>query len=93
MLAVARALARDLKLLMLIEPYEGLALLIREEIVRIVLDICDLGTTTIIVEQDVMAILQYSDRAVILDSGEIAFSGIAAEVWENNQLREHYLAV
>ncbi|MGA0251452.1 MAG: ABC transporter ATP-binding protein [bacterium] len=93
MLAVARALARDLKLLMLDEPYEGLAPVIREEIARIVVDIRDLGITTIIVEQDAMAVLQYSDRAVILDSGEIAFSGSAAEVRDNKQLREQYLAV
>ena len=93
MLAVARALARDLKLLMLDEPYEGLAPVIREEIARIVMNIRDLGITTIIVEQDAMAVLQYSDRAVILDSGEIAFSGTAVEVRANNQLREHYLAV
>lgn len=93
MLAVARALARDLKLLMLDEPYEGLAPVIREEIARIVVDIRDLGITTIIVEQDAMAVLQYSDRAVILDSGEIAFSGSAAEVRDNKELREQYLAV
>ena len=93
MLAVARALARDLKLLILDEPYEGLAPLIREEIARIVLDIRDLGITTIIVEQDAMAVLQYSDRAVILDSGETAFSGTAAVVRVNNQLRKNYLAV
>ena len=93
MLAVARALARDLKLLMLDEPYEGLAPVIREEIARIVADIRDLGITTIIVEQDAMAVLQYSDRAVILDSGEIAFLGSAAEVRDNKQLREQYLAV
>ena len=47
------------------------------------MDILDLGITAIIVEQDAMAILQYSDRAVILDSGGIAFSVSAAEVREN----------
>ena len=83
MLAVARALARDLKLLMLDEPYEWLAPVIREEIDRISVDIRDLGITTIIVEQDAMAVLQYSDQAVILDSGEIAFSVSAVEVQEN----------
>jgi branched-chain amino acid transport system ATP-binding protein len=56
-------------------------------------DIRDLGITTIIVEQDAMAVLRYSDRAVILDSGEIAFSGSAAEVRDNKQLLEHYLSV
>ena len=93
MLAVARALARDLKLLMLDEPYEGLAPVIREEIARIVVDIRDLGITTIIVEQDALAVLQCSDRTVILDSGVIAFSGSAAEVLDNKQFSEQCLAV
>ena len=47
------------------------------------MDIRDLGITTIIVEQDAMAVLQYSDKAVVLDSGEIAFSVSAVEVREN----------
>ena len=92
MLAVARALGRKLKLLMLDEPYEGLAPVIREEIARIVVDIRDLGIITIIVEQDAMAVLQYTDRK-ILDSGETAFSASAAEVRDNKQLCEQYLAV
>ena len=58
MLAVDGALAWDLKLLMPDEPYEGLAPVIRVEIGRIVVDIRDLGITTIIVEQDAMAVLQ-----------------------------------
>ena len=92
MLAVARTPARELKLLMLDEPYEGLAPVIREEIARIVVDIRDLGIMTIIVEQDAMAVLQYTDRK-IFDSGEIDFSGSAAEVRDNEQLREKHLAV
>ena len=92
-LAVPRALARDLKLFMLDEPHEGLAPVMWEETARIVVDIRDLGITTIIVEQDAMAVLQYSDRAVILDSGEIAFSGSAVEVHDNKQLREQYLSI
>lgn len=56
------------------------------------MDIRDLGITTIIVEQDAMALLQYSDRAVILDSGEMAFSGSAVKVHDDKQLREQYLS-
>ena len=51
MLAVARALARNVKLLLLDEPYEGLAPVIVQEIERIVREIKDAGITTIIVEQ------------------------------------------
>ncbi|HKJ63494.1 MAG TPA: ATP-binding cassette domain-containing protein, partial [Hyphomicrobiales bacterium] len=69
MLAVARALARDLKLLLLDEPYEGLAPVIVQEIERIVEQIKNLGITTIIVEQNAVAALELANRALILDMG------------------------
>jgi branched-chain amino acid transport system ATP-binding protein len=93
MLAVARALARDIKLLLLDEPYEGLAPVIVQEIEKIVQQIRDLGITTIIVEQNAIAALRLSDNAVILDTGKVAFSGAAREVLENSQLRHEYLAI
>lgn len=93
MLAVARAVARDLKLLLLDEPYEGLAPQIRHEIAAIVHEIKNLGITTIIVEQDAMAALRIADKAIILDTGQVAFQGSAAEVRDNRELREEYLAV
>jgi len=93
MLAVARALARDLKLLLLDEPYEGLAPVIVREIEKIVAEIKELGITTIIVEQNAIAALQLADRAVILDMGTVAWQGPASEVLENAALRQEYLAV
>ena len=75
MLAIARALARDIKLLLLDEPYEGLAPVIVQEIEKILNEIKALGITTIIVEQNAIAALRLADRAVILDTGEVAFSG------------------
>jgi branched-chain amino acid transport system ATP-binding protein len=93
MLAIARALARDLKLLLLDEPYEGLAPVIVHEIERILHSIKPLGITTIIVEQNAVAALKLADRAVILDTGEVAFSGTAKEVLDNTELRHEYLAI
>ena len=93
MLAVARALARDIKILFLDEPYEGLAPVIVQEIEKIVRQIRDLGITTIIVEQNAVAALRLSDRAVIMDTGMVVYSGSAAEVLENADLRHEYLAV
>ena len=93
MLAIARALARDLKLLLLDEPYEGLAPVIVHEIERILHSIKPLGITTIIVEQNAVAALKLADRAVILDTGEVAFSGTAQEVLDNAELRHEYLAI
>jgi branched-chain amino acid transport system ATP-binding protein len=93
MLAIARALARDLKLLLLDEPYEGLAPVIVHEIERILHSIKPLGITTIIVEQNAVAALKLADRAVILDTGEVAFAGTAQEVLDDTELRHEYLAI
>ncbi len=93
MLAVARALARDVRLLLLDEPYEGLAPVIVQEIERILENIRELGITTIIVEQNAIAALNLADRAVILDMGQVVFDGLAQEVLDNKELREEYLAI
>ncbi len=93
MLAVARALAREVKLLLLDEPYEGLAPVIVQEIERIVHDIKKLGITTIIVEQNAVAALRMADRAVILDSGELVFTGSAQALLDDVALRNEYLAI
>ncbi len=93
MLAVARALARDMKLLLLDEPYEGLAPVIVQEIERIVREIKKLGITTIIVEQNAMAALELANRALILDMGQIVFDGSAKDVLSDKELKNKYLAL
>ena len=93
MLAIARALGRELKLLLLDEPYEGLAPTIVEEIEKTMEVIRRSGITTIIVEQNALAALRICDRAVILDMGEVVFKGTAQDVLDNEELREQYLAV
>jgi branched-chain amino acid transport system ATP-binding protein len=93
MLAIGRALMRDVKLLLLDEPYEGLAPVIVQEIEKILLEIKKLGITTIIVEQNAVAALKLADKAVIFDTGEVVFSGSAKEVLDNEQLRHEYLAI
>ena len=93
MLAVARALARDIKLLLLDEPYEGLAPVIVQEIASIVDSIKQQGITTIIVEQNAVAALRLADRALILDMGHIVFDGTADEVLDDEELRHEYLAI
>jgi len=93
MLAIARALARDIKVLLLDEPYEGLAPVIVQEIAKTLNVIRDQGITTIIVEQNAVAALKLADRAVILDTGTVVFDGSAQEVLENDQLRAQYLAI
>lgn len=93
MLAIARALAKDIKLLLLDEPYEGLAPVIVQEIERILEGIKKLGITTILVEQNAIAALHLADRAVILDTGQVVFDGTAQDVLDNEDLRQEYLAI
>ena len=93
MLSIGRALARDVKLLLLDEPYEGLAPVIVQEIEKTLRQIKELGITTIIVEQNAVAALKLADRAVILDTGLVVFDGTAQEVLDNADLREEYLAI
>ena len=93
MLAVARALVRDVKLLLLDEPYEGLAPVIVKEIEKTLEQIKLHGMTTVIVEQNAIAALHLADRALILDMGQIVFDGSAQEVLDNEDLRREYLAI
>lgn len=93
MLAIARALARDIKVLLLDEPYEGLAPVIVQEIAKTLNIIRDQGITTVIVEQNAVAALKLADRAVILDTGKVVFDGDAKEVLNDEALRQQYLAI
>ena len=93
MLAIGRTLARDVKLLLLDEPYEGLAPVIVQEIEKTLEQIKSLGMTTIIVEQNAIAALHLADRAIILDMGQVVFDGTAQEVLDNSDLRQEYLAI
>ncbi len=93
MLSIARALARDIKVLLLDEPYEGLAPVIVDEIEKTLSIIKEQGITTILVEQNAVRALQLADRAIILDTGGIVFDGTAAEVLDNAELRAEYLAI
>ncbi|MFT5786796.1 MAG: branched-chain amino acid transport system ATP-binding protein [Candidatus Azotimanducaceae bacterium] len=93
MLAIARALCRDIKVLLLDEPYEGLAPVIVDEIEKTLRIIKAQGITTVIVEQNAVRALKLADRAVILDTGGIVFDGAASEVLDNKELREEYLAI
>ena len=74
------------------EDPDELATIVKE-IEGIVEQIREVGITTIIVEQNALAVLKYSDRAVILDTGVVVYDGPAKEVLENEDLRNRYLAI
>jgi branched-chain amino acid transport system ATP-binding protein len=93
MLSIGRALCRDIKVLLLDEPYEGLAPVIVDEIEKTLRIIKEQGMTTILVEQNAVRALELADRAVILDTGGIVFDGLASEVLADEALRAEYLAI
>jgi branched-chain amino acid transport system ATP-binding protein len=93
MQAIGRTLARDVKLLLLDEPYEGLTPVIVREIEKTLEQIKELGMTTIIVEQNAIVALHLADRAIILDMGQVVFDGTAQEVLDNEDLRHENLAI
>ncbi|MEM7168559.1 MAG: ABC transporter ATP-binding protein [Pseudomonadota bacterium] len=93
MLSIGRTLARDVKLLLLDEPYEGLAPVIVQEIEKTLEQIKGLGMTTIIVEQNAIAALHLADRAIILDMGTVVFDGKSQDVLDDAELRQQYLAI
>jgi len=93
MLSIARALCRDIKVLLLDEPYEGLAPVIVDEIEKTLNVIRDQGITTVLVEQNAKRALALADRSIILDTGTVVFDGSAKEVLDNEELRAEYLAI
>jgi branched-chain amino acid transport system ATP-binding protein len=94
MLAVARALVLNPRLLLLDEPLEGLAPIIVEELLLAIRRVTrDEGLSAIIVEQHPQAILRIADRAVVLDRGTVAHAGTADELSEQPQLLEQLLGV
>jgi branched-chain amino acid transport system ATP-binding protein len=79
MLAIARALLLNPKILLLDEPSQGLAPLIVQEVFRVVTSARSEGISVLLVEQNVRAAVEIADRAYVLDDGKVVYSGSAAE--------------
>ena len=79
MLAIARALILNPRLLILDEPSQGLAPLIVREVFKVVTAARQEGISILLVEQNVRAAVEIADRAYVLDDGRVVFSGAAAE--------------
>ena len=91
MLAMARALMSRPRLLLLDEPSMGLAPIIVDQIFRLVQDIAAQGTAILLVEQNALRALQISQRAYVMETGEINLSGPAATLLDNDAVRRAYL--
>ena len=91
MLAMARALMSQPKLLLLDEPSMGLSPLMVAKIFEVVRDISAQGVTVLLVEQNARLALQAADRAYVMDSGLITMSGDAKQMLDDPKVRAAYL--
>lgn len=90
MLAVARALMSRPKLLLMDEPSLGLAPKLVQEIFRLIVQLRDLGMTVLLVEQNVRMTLDIVNRAYLLSTGKVDFSGTPAEIRAHADLERAY---
>ncbi|MDO7912464.1 ABC transporter ATP-binding protein [Pseudomonas sp. 22-AL-CL-001] len=91
MLALGRALLSQPRLLILDEPSMGLAPTMVERIFETIAEVCRRGITLLLVEQNARLALQVTERAYVLDSGEVALSGASRALLDDPQVRAAYL--
>jgi branched-chain amino acid transport system ATP-binding protein len=93
MLAIARALIRDPKAVLLDEPFEGLAPIIVRDLLAVCKNLAAAGQTIVIVEQNIAAALSIASRTYILNNGHIVFEGTPQELKATPAILSRYLGV
>ena len=93
MLAIARALVRDPKIVLLDEPFEGLAPVIVHDLVKACRELAAAGQTIVLVEQNLAATLALASRIYIINNGHIVHDGPARELKAQPELLQRYLGV
>ena len=91
MLAIGRALVAGPKMLMLDEPSMGLAPLIVAQVMQVISDIRDQGTTVLLVEQNARAALKVTDRAYVIEDGATTLEGRASDLISDSRIIDAYL--
>jgi branched-chain amino acid transport system ATP-binding protein len=89
MLAIARPLLLNPRLMLLDEPSQGLAPLIVKEVIQVVCRMKEEGLSVLLVEQNAPLSLSIADRAYVLDDGRVVYSGQAAELARDTELVHH----
>ena len=91
MLAFARALMSQPKLILLDEPSLGLAPLMVEEVFRAIKGVNAEGATILLIEQNAAAALNIADYAYVLETGAVVLEGPGTELLEDERIRKAYL--
>jgi len=93
MLAIARALIRRPRLILLDEPFEGLAVNIVQNLLEVCRALAQAGQTIVIVEQNVRAAFSLADRTYVLNNGHVVFEGTPEELQALPETMNRYLGV
>ncbi len=93
MLAIARALIRKARLILLDEPFEGLAPVIVAQLMEICTRLAEEGRTILIVEQNVFAALKFSHRCYVLNNGHVVFEGTPEQLKSQPEVMHQHLGV
>lgn len=93
MLAIARALIRDPKIILLDEPFEGLAPVIVRDLMTACRNLAAAGQTIVLVEQNLAATLALAERIYIINNGHIVHEGPAQEIKAQPEVLQRYLGV
>jgi branched-chain amino acid transport system ATP-binding protein len=93
MLAIARAMIAKPRMILLDEPSEGIMPILVDEMFELFANMRQQGITILLVEQNVERALKISDRAYILDQGQIVHHGSAADLLADTEIQEKYCAV
>ncbi|MCK9514845.1 MAG: ABC transporter ATP-binding protein [Ottowia sp.] len=93
MLAIARALVRDAKIILLDEPFEGLAPVIVQDLMRVCRDLAASGQTIVVVEQNLSAALALANRVYIINNGTMVHEGTSDELRGRRDILQRYLGV
>ena len=90
-LAIARAFAADADFFIMDEPSMGLSPILVKNVFSIIADINRRGKTILLVEQNAIMALKYSNRAYVLENGRIAAEGRSEDITANEELKKAYL--
>jgi branched-chain amino acid transport system ATP-binding protein len=93
MLAIARALIRDPKIILLDEPFEGLAPVIVRDLLKACRDLAAAGQTIVLVEQNLAATLTLAQRVYIINNGHIAHEGSSQDIKAQPEILRRHLGV
>ena len=93
MLAIGRSLMNNPRVMLLDEPFEGLAPIVIRTLIESIRQIRDQRVAVLLVEQNLQATLKLADRNYVLEQGAVVYEGTTEEFTRDESVQERYLSV